>query len=189
MKSENHHNLLKIWSFCLYMKKFRIFVLASFSLFLINWTIHAQNSTDILHVTGKVKAEKFFSLSDFKKLPTHDLGEINTSCSPKKRETAKGVKAILLKNLLDSVRFQYDSPKMLQRFYFRFEGADGYTVVYSFNEIFNTETGNHLFLVTEMNGQDISQMENRILLLTTSDIKPGSRNIKSLARIVVCIAE
>lgn len=145
--------------------------------------------TDVLLVTGKVKSEKSFSLSDIKKLKTISLGDVNTSCSPKKKEEAKSVKVILLKELLDSVRFQYESPKMLNRYYFRFEGSDGYTVVYSFNEIFNTETGNHLFLVTEMNGQDVSQMENRILLLTTSDLKSGTRNIKGLARIVVCQAE
>lgn len=150
--------------------------------------VRAQNPTDILQISGEVKSEKTFTLADIKKLKSIELGEVNTSCSPKKKETAKGVKAILLKDLLDSVRFQYDRPKMLNRFYFRFEASDGYSVVFSFNEIYNTETGNHLYLVTEMNGLDIARMENRILLLTTTDIKSGNRNIKGLAKIVVCVA-
>ena len=113
----------------------------------------------------------------------------STSCSPKQKEEAKQVKAVLVKDLLDSVEFAYESRKELNQFYFKFEAADGYTIVYSFNEIYNTETGNHLYVVTEMNDKPISELENRILLLTTSDIKSGSRNIKWLKRIVVCRAE
>ena len=145
--------------------------------------------TQNLLVTGKVKLEKTFSINQIKALRTIDLGEVNTSCSSKKRENAKGVKAVLLKDVLDSVRFQYDSPRLLNQFYFRFEASDGYTVVYSFNEIYNTETGNHLFIVVEKDGKPMEEIENRILLLTTSDLKSGTRNIKNLARIVVCKAE
>ena len=140
----------------------------------------AQNHTDTLFVTGKVKNEKAIPLSNFTKYKSVELGDINTSCSPKQKEEAKQVKAVLVKDLLDSVEFAYESRK---------EAADGYTIVYSFNEIYNTETGNHLYVVTEMNGKPISELENRILLLTTSDIKSGSRNIKWLKRIVVCRAE
>ena len=149
----------------------------------------AQNYTDTLYVTGKVKNEKAIPLSNFTKYKSVELGDINTSCSPKQKEEAKQVKAVLVKDLLDSVEFAYESRKELNQFYFKFEAADGYTIVYSFNEIYNTETGNHLYVVTEMNGKPISELENRILLLTTSDIKSGSRNIKWLKRIVVCRAE
>lgn len=169
------------------MKNFALTIILT----LISFSGMAQTTppTDALVVSGKVKSERTFTLADIQKIKSISLENINTSCSPKKKEEAKNVKAILVKDLLDSVKYQYSSPKMLHRFYFQFEGSDGYTVVYSFNEIYNTDTGNHLYLVTEMNGQDFTQMENRILLLTTSDIKPGSRNIKGLARIVVCMAE
>lgn len=148
-----------------------------------------QNHTDTLFVTGKVKNEKAIPLSNFTKYKSVELGDINTSCSPKQKEEAKGVKAVLVKDLLDSVEFAYDSRKELNQFYFKFEAADGYMIVYSFNEIYNTETGNHLYVATEMNGKPISEVENRILLLTTNDIKGGSRNMKWLKRIVVCKAD
>lgn len=150
-----------------------------------------QNSihSDTLFVSGKVKSEKAFPISNFHLYKSVELGAVNTSCSSKQKEEATGVKGILVKDLLDSVEFDYESRKALLQFYFRFESADGYIIVYSFSEIYNTETGNHLYLVTEMNGKPISEVENRILLLTTSDIKGGSRNMKWLKRIVVCRAE
>lgn len=165
-----------------------LFLLVAFGLPLF---LEAQElrPTETLLVKGKVKAERSFTLNEIKKFKAVALTDVNTSCSPKKKELAKTAKAILVKDLLDSVRFQYESPKMLHRFYFRFEGSDGYTVVFSFNEIYNTDTGNNLYVVTQLNDQDISNMENRILLLCTSDLKQGGRNIKGLERIVVCMAE
>ena len=117
------------------------------------------------------------------------MNNINTSCTPRKEEKTKSVKAVLLKNILDSVAFQYDKPRMLNIYYFLFVASDGYKIVFSFNEIYNTETGNNLYIVTEMDGKKIQDMDSRILLLTTKDIKGGARNMKSLSKIVVCSAE
>lgn len=145
--------------------------------------------TNAFKITGKVKNEKTIGLADLKRYKSITLQNINTSCTPKQKEVAKEAKVVLLKDILDSVAFQYESPRMLNEFYFKFVASDGYTIVYSFNEIYNTETGNNMYIVTEKDGKDITEMENRILLLTTSDIKTGKRNIKGLANIVVCKAE
>lgn len=145
--------------------------------------------TDAFKISGKVKNEKTVTLAELKKHKRVTLQNVNTSCSPKQSEQAKEVKAVLLKDIMDSVSFQYENPRMLNEFYFKFVASDGYTIVYSFNEIYNTETGNNMYIVTEKDGKDIEHMDNRILLLTTSDIKTGKRNIKGLANIVVCKAE
>ncbi|HKR06871.1 MAG TPA: hypothetical protein VJY62_19705 [Bacteroidia bacterium] len=145
--------------------------------------------TDAFKISGKVKNEKTIALADLKNYKSITLQNINTSCTAKQKEVAKEVKAVLLKDILDSVAFLYETPRMLNEFYFKFVASDGYTIVYSFNEIYNTETGNNMYIVTEKDGKVISEMENRILLLTTSDIKTGKRNIKGLANIIVCKAE
>lgn len=145
--------------------------------------------TDAFKISGKVKNEKTITLADLKKYNSITLQNINTSCTAKQKEVAKEVKAVLLKDIMDSIAFEYESPRILNEFYFKFVASDGYTIVYSFNEIYNTQTGNNMYIVTEKDGKDISEMENRILLLTTSDIKTGKRNIKGLANIIVCKAE
>lgn len=145
--------------------------------------------TDAFKITGRVKNEKTVALDDLKNYKSVTLNNINTSCSAKQKEEAKEVKAVLLKDILDSVAFQYESPRMLNEYYFKFVASDGYTMVYSFNEIYNTQTGNNMYIVTQKDGRNIRDMETRILMLTTSDIKTGKRNIKGLANIVVCKAE
>jgi len=161
-------------------------------LLFITQQIFAQKDiepTDVFTITGKVKNDKTIALHDLKNYKIVTLNNINTSCSAKQKEEAKEVKAVLLKDILDSVAFQYESPRALNEFYFKFVASDGYTIVYSFNEIYNTQTGNNMYIVTQKDGKDIRDMDTRILLLTTSDIKTGKRNIKGLANIVVCKAE
>ncbi|MBK8403568.1 MAG: hypothetical protein IPL25_05620 [Saprospiraceae bacterium] len=171
------------------MQKLNILIL----LFLFSLKTNAQNeeikSTNSFLITGKVKEEKTITLDDLKNYPIIDLKDINTSCSPKREEKSKDVKAVLLKSILKDVVFDYKKSHMLNQFYFLFVAVDDYKMVFSFSEIFNTEIGNNLYVVTELEGKGLEDMNNRILLLSTKDIKGGSRNMKWLSKIVVQIAE
>jgi hypothetical protein len=170
-----------------WMTKFCFWIIGQFLVI----AVFAQTSipSSMILVTGKVKKERSFTLADIRSLQIQELGNLNTSCSPRRKEESKNVKVVLLRSLLDSVRFDAELPRMLNQYYFKFVATDGYTLVYSFNEIYNTETGNHLFVVVEKDGKSIEEIENRILILTTSDLKPGARNMKHLEKIVVCQAE
>ncbi|MFN8278880.1 MAG: hypothetical protein U0V49_01205 [Saprospiraceae bacterium] len=159
---------------------------------LISQSIYAQNDKSVTNefiITGKVKNERKVTISDLQQFPTISINDINTSCTPKKEEKTKSVKAVLLKNVLDSVQFDYQVKRNLGHYYFLFVSADGYKIVFSFNEIYNTEIGNNLYIVTELDGKKIEDLDSRILVLSTKDIRGGSRNIKGLSKIVVCKAE
>lgn len=151
--------------------------------------ISPSSPTSSFTVKGKVKKEKSITLEDLKKYPNQILNNVNTSCSPKNEERSNNVKVVLLKSVLDSVEYDYQKSRNLNQFYFLFVAADGYKIVFSFNEIYNTEIGNNLFIVTENDGNMVGDMNNRILLLSTKDLKGGSRNMKWLSKIIVCKAE
>ncbi len=160
-------------------------------LFVTKLMLAQQNivATDHFAIIGKVKKELLVTLTDLRSYRQTELKNVNTSCSPKKEEKTELAKGVLIKDILDSVAFAYNSPKELNEFYFVFVASDGYRLVYSFNEIYNTETGKNLFIAVSMDGKDISEMGNRILVLTLSDIKSGKRNMKGLKEIIVCKAE
>lgn len=147
------------------------------------------NTTDQFWITGKVKQEKKFTFADIKQFPIITLADVNVSCSPKTENRVKEIKGVLLKNLLDSVAFQYEKSRMLNQYYFLFVAKDGYKMVFSFNEIYNTEIGKNLYIVTEIEGKPIDTMESSIMVLTTKDIRGGSRNMKWLSKIIVGMAE
>ncbi len=149
----------------------------------------AAETTRSFRITGKVKQEKVINLNELLQCKSHELKNVNTSCSPKTEERIKGAKGVLLKEVFDSVAFDYEKGIHLNEFYFVFIAADGYKLVYSYNEVFNTETGKNLYVVTELDGKPASELPNALLVLTTSDIKGGRRNMKWLKEIRVCKAE
>jgi hypothetical protein len=137
-------------------------------------------------VTGKIKNPKIFSLADldaFQKTAINDLivyhhnGEI--------MDTLTGMTGIPLKTLLASVLYVYTKPNLFNEFYLVFSASDGYQVVFSWNEIYNTESGNIFFIVTEMEGKKLKDLEQRILFISTADLKTGRRYIKGLKTIEV----
>ena len=146
--------------------------------------------TDAFTISGKVTQSKTISLSDIKAMPAVKIKDlVVTNHLGEKKGKARAMKGVLLKNILETVEFQCESPKVLSEFYLTFVASDGYKVVFSWNEIFNTDTGNHLYLVVEKEGQELSEMDGRILLLCSTDFKTGRRYVKGLSNIIVRRAE
>jgi hypothetical protein len=170
------------------MKKLLLLLLLISSQF-----VNAQRKvtpTEKFSISGKIKTELKFTLTDLNALETKAIPDIViTNNSGEVKSTAKGLKGILLKSILEKLEFQIEKPKELNEFYFTFVASDGYKAVFSWNEIFNTETGNNIYLITEKDGKKISEMEDRILIMTTSDFKTGRRHIRGLEKIVVSRVE
>lgn len=142
--------------------------------------------TSSIKIEGKIKAEKTFTLLDldtFKKVPIPD--QIIYNHKGEAKDTLQNLKGVLLKTILESIEFIYEKPRYLNEFYFVFIASDGYKVVFSWNEIYNTEIGNSLFIITEMEGKKRDEIDNRIIFIATNDFKSGRRYIKGLEKIVL----
>ncbi|HNP32864.1 MAG TPA: molybdopterin-binding protein [Flavobacterium sp.] len=158
-------------------------------LLLASFSINAQKAitpSETLKIEGKIKAEKTFTINDLDAYPKvaipdqtlhNQKGEV--------KNTVKNMKGVLLKTILEDIKFDYDKPKELNEFYFVFVATDGYKVVFSWNEIYNSESGNNFYIVTEMEGKNIKDMDQRILFISATDLKPGRRYIKALEKIEV----
>ena len=156
---------------------------------LTGFTLLAQrhnniNPTEEFKVTGAIKKEMTVSVSDLLKHQPDNLGDLvvrNHRGEPK--DTVKGLKGILLKTLLDGVELNVERPKDYSEFYVSLTASDGYKNIYSWNEIFNTDVGNHIYIITEMDGKTIGQMQQRILVMSLADINTGRRHLIALAKI------
>lgn len=156
---------------------------------LTNVSIKAQRTippTDSLWLTGKIKNPTVFTLADLDSFPkTAIKDQIIYNHNGEAKDTLTGMRGIPLKSLLASILFVYDKPKFLNEFYFVFIASDGYRVVCSWNEIYNTETGNNFYIVTEIEGKKLNDLVQRILFISTADIKTGRRYIKGLKEIEI----
>ncbi len=73
----------------------------------------------------------------------------------------------------------------LNTYYIECQATDGYKVIFSWNEIFNSETGNHTMIITSKNGVNMNQLDDRIALITPTDQATGRRYVKWLNRIII----
>lgn len=156
---------------------------------LINSASFAQKTiktTDSLVITGKVKNPTTFTLADldtFLKVPIKAPITYNQQGEP--RDSLTGMRGIPLKSLLQSIKFDSDEKKYFNEFYFVFVASDEYRVVFSWNEIYTSEAGNNFFIVTEIDGKKLKDMEQRIYFISNADSKRGNRRIKGLKTIDV----
>lgn len=181
------HKKLRLSQKDLQLMKIRILLLA-ITLW-INYSAEAQRkipSTDSLRIYGQIKNPKLFTLADldtFRKSIIKD--QIIYNHNGEIKDTLRSLTGIPFKTLLESVQYIYNKPKELNEFYFVLIASDGYKVVLSWNEIYNTETGNNFYIITEMGGKNLKDLEQRIMFISAADLKAGRRYIKGLETIEV----
>jgi len=142
--------------------------------------------TQSFTITGEVKSPTVVQAVDLKKGRIQNIGDVViTNHLGERKSEAKALKGVLLKEVLESVEINAENPRVLSEYYFVCKANDGYTVVYSWNELFNTPTGNTAYLVTEREGKSLTEMSDAILMISPGDFKTGRRHMKALASIEV----
>ena len=153
---------------------------------LASYAQHDVPVTSSFEITGTVKREMKFSISDLVHFRQDSLGDIVIKNKRgEDKAVVKQLKGVLLKTFLDSAAITMDKPKEYSELVIILIASDGYRNVYSWNELFNTDIGSHVYIVTEMDGKPIDQMPDRILVLSLADLNSGRRHLKGLAKIEV----
>jgi hypothetical protein len=142
--------------------------------------------TDHFTIEGKIKAPFIFSLDsavNFSAVIVDSVIIYNHLLV--RRRALKGVKGILLKDILGKVEFDAPGPKILSEFFITCVGSDNYKVVFSWNELFNTDVGKQAIIITEENGRKEAGADGRIALLCPADYATGRRFVKGLEKIII----
>ena len=164
-------------------------IIISILLLVVSVTGFSQNkieTTNEFTVTGLVDKPITISYPDIEKQKIIDIGDFKiTNHLGEFKKEYKNVKGVLLLDLLKDISITTASPKLLSEYYLVFKSSDGYSVVVSWNELFNTEIGNTFYIVTEANNQSQKDAPEKILLIATKDFKTGRRHIKGLQNIEV----
>src|SRR6185295_3246333 len=133
-------------------------------------------------IGGNVKSPLTVQIADLGKWKASSIGDVViTNHLGEKRSEAKGLKGVLLKDVLSAVEIKAESPRLLSQYYFVCKANDGYTIVYSWNELFNNPEGDAVYIVIEKDGKPAASMDDSILMLSPKDFKTGRRHLKALA--------
>jgi cytochrome c551/c552 len=142
--------------------------------------------TEHLAVTGAVEHKLDLSVDDLRQLPAQDLREISvvsqSQTTAGQTETFKGV---LLRTLLDKAAIVSPGRNDLKKLIVIARASDDYAVVFSWNELFNSELGNGVLVYVEKNGKPLAEDEGRIALISTKDTHLGARHVRWLNAIEV----
>jgi hypothetical protein len=146
----------------------------------------AQNTSESFTVSGEVlKAETIdiTKLTGYTKVHLDSLRIYTHDMQPK--GLMKNIDGVLLKDILTAIPFNNENPKVLSEYFIECEATDGYIVLFSWNEIFNSETGKHVMIITGKNGTNAGQLDDRIALISPTDQATGRRYVKWLNRIII----
>jgi hypothetical protein len=168
--------------------------LTAFLLLLVTCSVVAQEHKSkpafSITINGRVKSPKTFTADAIRQYKVYNIGDVViTNHKGEVKGTAKELSGILLRDLLQSIEPDAESQKVLSEYYFTCIASDGYKVVFSWNELFNTTTGNTVYIITSKDHKSIDALDESILLISTADIHTGRRYVKNLQSIIVRRAE
>ena len=172
------------------LKKFAVLIVVG--MFSINFCFsqNAIQTTKEFSIEGLVEKNVSINFDSLKLYPTQTIDSfVITNHLGVRKSTLKNLKVVALKSILNNISIKVESPKILSEFYFIFVGSDGYKVVYSWNEIFNTEVGKSVFIVIEHDGKNMDVSDDSILTICKTDAATGRRHVKSLSKILIKRAE
>jgi DMSO/TMAO reductase YedYZ molybdopterin-dependent catalytic subunit len=99
---------------------------------------------------------------------------------------ASGFKGVLLREILDSAKIKLSTIRDASRMIVVAKAPDGYTVVYSCHEIFNTDVGDNVYVLFQKDGKEIAGEDGgRFRMISTKDRITGLRHSKWLQTIEV----
>lgn len=127
------------------------------------------------------------SVDALRALPPVDLGPTDIVCMTERLVSrAESFVGVQLKAVLEQAGLGARHRAELKQTLVLCHGADGYRVIFSWYELFNTAVGEQVLLVTERDGLSLgSNGHEEIALISAADTFRGPHNLHRLARIEI----
>jgi len=146
-------------------------------------------AADSITLTGLVNNPVTFPLSAITAMPDTTFTSLKIfSHKGEYKFTYEQVKAVLLKTLLQKNIASSLKNKEMNSLYFVCKAVDGFTVVYSYNELFNAAAGG-IYVLTAHDNITIKNMPERPVILITGDNKSGKLFMRGMTAIDVRMAK
>ncbi len=150
----------------------------------------ARYVTTTVSIGGNVERNLELTVDDLKRLPVRQIVERRnvSGAGGAATDSTRRLTGVLLRDVLDAAGLIERRRSDLRRSYVVASASDGYSVVFSWGELFNAQVGDGALIVYEHEGLSLPDSEGRIALVSINDTRPGPRHVKWLNRIDVRIA-
>lgn len=139
-----------------------------------------------ISITGSVENRITLTEADLAGLPQEQITETQVVCqSGADKGTMKNVTAVRLRDLLEKAKIKAEKHFDYRQMAIIAKAKDDYWVVYSWGELFNSPTGDNVYVYFRKNGQPLGDDEGRFALISTTDVQSGARQVKWLSEVEV----
>lgn len=156
------------------------------ALFATAAAIAGDQMSHSLAVTGMVENPLALSLADLRQLPAAAGGKLDvTRHNGDKAETITSYRGVRLRDIIDRAVLDAPGHNDVKKLAIIATATDGYAVVFSWGELYNSPAGEAVVVYFEKNGKALGENDGEIALISARDIRTGPRHVKWLRAIEV----
>lgn len=139
-----------------------------------------------LEIAGLIKHPVTLDVGDLKKLAQQSIGDTPLTCQSGADMGKTGkLQGVLLRDVLERADVISKAHNDVKKIIVVATATDGYKVVFSWSELFNSPVGQGVVIFFQRDGKALDDDEGRIALISTQDIRTGPRHVKWLNKIEV----
>jgi DMSO/TMAO reductase YedYZ molybdopterin-dependent catalytic subunit len=159
--------------------------LIAFTFVSMQAALAADVQSEQVTVSGAVKTPLVLKVDDLKAFPADQIISVTVTRRVGDKETASTVRGVKLTAVLERAGLASSDQNDWKHTAVIATATDGYEVVFSWPELFNTEVGGGAVVVFERDGQPLAEREGRIALASARDLRTGPRSVRWLTRLDV----
>ncbi len=152
-------------------------------------SIQAPKVGNEVTVTGRVKHPLILHISELCTMDAEDVRDLQIICGsgdPKGR--IAHCRGVFLENVIRRAEVITEEDNDTKKMFVAVTAGDGYKVVFSWQEIFNTPIGEGVMLLIEKDGKPLCGEHDRLDLISAQDYFTGSRYVKGVEKIEIILA-
>lgn len=149
----------------------------------------ASQEGNKLRVTGRVATPLTLGMHELRAMDIEEIEDLPIICgsgTPKGR--ISGCKGVLLENVIRLAEVIKEEDNDTKKMFIVASAKDGFKVVFSWQEIFNTSVGGGALILIEKEGKVLDIEKDQLELISTEDYFTGARYVKGLEGIEIVLA-
>ncbi|MGE0082936.1 MAG: molybdopterin-dependent oxidoreductase [Desulfococcaceae bacterium] len=144
----------------------------------------------VLRITGRVRKPYEIRMEELHSMQTQEIQDIPVICGSGTPKGSIGkFKGVLLGDLIRKADVLNEEHNDTKKMFIAASADDGYKVVFSWQEIFNTAVGGGVMIVIERDGTVFDGIQHPIELISAEDYFTGARYVKGLRNIELVLVQ
>jgi len=141
-----------------------------------------------LKVSGRVGNPLTLGMADLLDMEKEEFKDLFIVCGTgEPRDTIKYCKGVLIEKIIQKADVLKEEHNDTKKMFIVATADDGYKVLFSWQEIFNTTIGGGVAVLVERDGLPLDETRERIDLISAQDYYAGSRYVRDLRHIEVVL--